>query len=137
MTFLDSVIDLESGNRNSTPSKNVVHAGGKRKANVSEAEAQCLLRPKIVAFESGDGSDEESVALQNEIERANSGKTLTEFGLSQLDVMARAKAQELGPDSNVVSSDGMVCVPTVGSSRRPPDIGAVRTENYPSHFEKV
>ena len=51
--------------------------------------------------------------------------------------MARAKAQELGPDSHVVSSDGMVRVPTVGSSGWPPDVGAVRTKYYPSQSAKT
>ena len=60
-------MDLESGNRTSTPSKAVVHAYGKRKAKGSGTEAECVLRPKIVAFEIADGSDEESMALGSEI----------------------------------------------------------------------
>ena len=105
-----------------------------------------MLRPKIVAFEIGDGSDEESMAFRNEIERVNVGKsclssdytdrTLTEFGLSELEMMARAKAQDLGPDSHVVSSDGMVRVPTVGSSGGLPDANAERTKYYPSQSAK-
>ena len=51
--------------------------------------------------------------------------------------MARAKAQELGPDSHVVSSDGMVLVRTVGSSGRLPGVGAVRTKYYPSQSAKT
>ena len=43
-------------------------------------------------------------------------------------MMARAKAQELEPDSHVVSSDGMVRDPTVGSSGGLPDANAVRTK---------
>ena len=50
--------------------------------------------------------------------------------------MARSKAQELGPDSHVVSSDGMVRVPAVGSSGGLPDANAARTKYYPSQFEK-
>ena len=50
---------------------------------------------------------------------------MTEFGLSELEMMARAKAQELGPNSHVVSSDGMVRVPTVGSTGPLPDANAV------------
>ena len=42
--------------------------------------------------------------------------------------MARAKAGELEPGSHVVWSDGMVRVPTVGSSGGPPDVGAIRTK---------
>ena len=57
---------------------------------------------------------------------------MTEFGLSELEMMARAKAQELGPVSHVVSGDGMVRVPTVGSSGGLPDANAVRTKYYPS-----
>ena len=73
VTFLDIVRDLESGNWTSTPSKNVVHASGKRNAERSEAEAECVLRPKIVAFQIGDGSDEEKVAFRSDIGRVNAG----------------------------------------------------------------
>ena len=58
VTFLDNVMDLEGGNWTSTPSKDVVYASGRRKSKGSETEAECVLRPKIVAFEIGDGSDE-------------------------------------------------------------------------------
>ena len=105
-----------------------------------------MWRPKIVAFEIGDGSDEESMAFRSDIGKANAGKsclssdgadrTLTEFGLPDLEMMARAKAQELGPDSHVVSSDGMVCVPTVGSSGGLPDAKAARKKYYPSQSAK-
>ena len=129
-------MDLESGNRTSTTSKDVAHASGKRKATGSETAGERVLRPKLVAFEIGDGSDEENMAFRSEIGRGNAGKsclssncadrTLTEFGLSELEVMARAKAQELGPDSHVVSCDGMVRVITVGSPGGLPDANAVR-----------
>ena len=146
VTFLDDVMNLESGNRTSTPSKDVVYAGGKRKSKGSEAVAECVQRPKIVAFEIGDGSDEESMAFWNEIGREKVGKsclssgytdrTLTEFGLSELQMIATAKAQELGPDSHVVSSDGMVRVPTVGSSGGLEDANAERAKYYPSQSAK-
>ena len=146
VTFFDDVMNLESGNRTSTPSKDVVYASGKQKSKASEAEGECVLRPKIVAFEIVDGSDEESLAFRSEIGRVNVGKsclssdytdrTMTEFGLSELEMMARAKAQELGPDSHVVSSDGMVRVPTVGSSGGLPDANAVRTKYCPSQSAK-
>ena len=146
VTFLDNVMDLESGNRTSTPSKSVVHASGKRKAKGSGTEAECVLRPEIVAFEIGDGSDEERMAFRSDIGRVNAGKsclssdradrTLTEFGLSELEIMARAKAQELEPDSHIVSSDGIVCVPTVSSSGGLPNANASRTKYYPSQSAK-
>ena len=146
VTFLDDVMNLESGNRTSTPSKDAMYASGKRKSQGSEAEGECVLRRKIVAFEIGDGSDEEIMAFRGEIGRVGVGKsclssdytdrTLTEFGLSDLDMMARAKAQELGPDSHVVSSDGMLRVPTVGSSGGLPDAHAKRTKYYPSQSAK-
>ena len=146
VTFLDNVMDLESGNWTSTPSKDVVYASGKRKAKGSETETECVLRPKIVALEVGDGSDEESMAFRSDIGKVNAGKsflssdganrTLTEFGLSELEVMARAKAQEFGPDCHVVSSDGMVRVPTVGSSGGLPHANAARTKYYPSQSAK-
>ena len=101
-----------------------------------------MLRPKIFAFEIGDRSDEKNVALRSRIGRVNTGKsclsgnyaekTLTEIGLSELHRMARAKTGELGPGSCVVSSDGMVPVPTMVSSGVPPYVGAVRTKYYPS-----
>ena len=126
VTFLDDVVNLESGIRTTTPSKDVVFASGKRKAERVGTEGEGVLRPKVVAFEKGDGSDGESAAFQSEIGRANAAtsclssdyadRTLTEFGLTELEMMARAKAQELGSNSHVVSSDGMVRVPTVGSS---------------------
>ena len=104
------------------------------------------MRPKFVAFEIGDGSDEESMAFRSGIRKANAGnsclssdgadKTLTEFGLSELEMMARAKAQELGPDSHVMSRDGMVRVPMVGSSGGLPNSNAVRTKYYPSQSAK-
>ena len=146
VTLLDDVVNLESSNRTFTPSKDAVRVSGKRKAVGSEVELGSVFHPKIVAFETGDGSDEECMGLQREIGRVNAeksrlssdcaDKTLTEFGLSELELMARAKAQELGPDSHVVSSDGMVRVPTVGSSGGPPDVVAVRTKNYPSQSAK-
>ena len=146
VTFLDDVMNLESGNQTSTPSKNVVYASGKRKSKRSEADGERVLLPKIVAFEIGDGSDEESIAFRSEIGRVNAGKsclssdyadrTLTEFRLSELEMMARAKAQELGRNSHVVSSDGMVRVPTVGSSGELPGVNVVRTKFYPNQTAK-
>ena len=67
VTFLDNVMNLESGNWTSTPSKDVVYASGKRKSQGFEAEGDCVLRPKIVAFEIGDGSNEESMAFRGEM----------------------------------------------------------------------
>ena len=63
VTLMDNVMDLESGNRTSTPSKGVVCASGKQKAKGYETEAECVSRPKIVAFEIGDGSNEEGMAF--------------------------------------------------------------------------
>ena len=147
LTFLDDVKNLESGHLTSKPSINVVYSSGNRKSRGSEVEGECVLRPKNFAFEIGDGSDEESMAFRSEIGRVNAGKsclssdyadrTLTEFGLSELEVMARAEAQELGPDSHVVSSDGMVRVPTVGSSGGLPDANAERTKYYPSQSARA
>ena len=146
LTFLDNVMDLESRNWTLTPSKDIVHASFKRKAKGSENETDHVLRPKIIAFGIGDGSDQESMAFRSDIEKANAGKsclssdgadrTLTELGLPELEMMARAKAQELGPDSHVVSSDGLVHVPTVGSSGWLPDASAVRTKYVPSQSAK-
>ena len=146
VTFVQNFMDFESGNRTSTPSKDVVHVSVKRKPKGSETQAEFVLRPKSVAFEIGDGSDEESMAIRSEIGRVNAGKsclssdcadrTLTEFGLSMLEMMARAKTKELGPDCHVVSSDGMVRVFTVGSSGGLPDANAVRTKCYPSQSTK-
>ena len=91
VTFLDDVMDLKSGNRTSTPSKDVVHAGSKRRVKESETEAECVLRPKIVAVEIGDESYEENMAFRSDIGRVNArrsclssngaDRTVTEFGL--------------------------------------------------------
>ena len=105
-----------------------------------------MLRPKIVVYEIRDGSDEENVASQSEVGRVNAGnsglssdcpeKTLTKIGLSDLEVMARAKAGELGPGSHVVTNDEMVRVPTVGSSGGLADVGAEQNIIL-AHLRKV
>ena len=146
LSFLDIVKDLESGNRTSTASNDVVYAGSKRRVKESETEAECVLRPKIVAFEIGDGSYEENMAFRSDIERVNAersclssdgaDRTVTEFSLSELDMTARAKTQELGPHSQMVSSNGKVRIPTVGSSGGLPDANAARTKYYPSQSAK-
>ena len=86
------------------------------------------------------------MAFRSDIGKANAGKsclssdgadrTLTEFRLSELEMMARAKAQELRPGSHVVSSDGMVRVPTVSPSGGLPNANAARTKYYPSQSAK-
>ena len=63
VTFLDDVVNLESGNRTSTPSKDAARVSGKRKAVGSEVELGSVFHPKIVAFEIGDGSNEECMGL--------------------------------------------------------------------------
>ena len=67
VTFSDNAVDLESGNWTSALSKNAVHVSGKRKATGAEVESGSVPHPKIVASEIGDGSDEERVALQEEL----------------------------------------------------------------------
>ena len=59
---------------------------------------------KIVAFENCDGSEEENVAVpagsgtvgitRSCVASGDVDKTITEFGLSELEAMARAKADE-------------------------------------------
>ena len=56
--------------------------------------------------------------------------------MSELELMAGAKAQELGPDSHIVSSDGMVRVPSVGSSGGLLVANVARTKYYPSQSAK-
>ena len=83
------------------------------------------------------------MAFRSEIERVNAGKsclssdcadrTLTEFGLSELEM---GKSSGVGTASLVVSSDGMVRVPTIGSSGGLPDANAVRTKYYPNQSAK-
>ena len=51
-------------------------------------------------------------------------------------MMATAKTGELGPGSRVVSSDGMVNVPTVDSCGVPHDVGAIRRKYYPIQSAK-
>ena len=73
-TFLEDVVNLESDNCTSTPSKDAARVGGKRQAVGSEVELGSVLHPKIVAFEDGDGSDEECMGLQRETGKVNAGK---------------------------------------------------------------
>ena len=104
VTFLEVAADLKSGHRIWTQSKNAVHVSGKTKTFGSEVELGNVLHLKIVAFDFGDRSDEESMALRTGIGRVNAGKSclssdypekrLTEFGLSELKIMARTKAEE-------------------------------------------
>ena len=115
MTVLVNSVDLERGTWTSTPSNIAVRVCGKRKTIGAQVEPGSELLPKFVAFEIGDGSGEESVALRSGIGRVNAGKsclssdypekTLTEFGLSKLEMMGRARAGALGPGSHAVSTD--------------------------------
>ena len=106
VSFFDDATDFESGNWTSTLSKNAVRVCGKQKAIGGEVELGSVLHSKIFAFQIGDGSDEGSVVMRSENGRVNVGKsclssdcpekTLTNFGLSELEVMARTRAGELG-----------------------------------------
>ena len=117
--------------------KAVVSISGKRKATRAEVESSNDLPPKVVVFETEGGIDEESAALLGGTGKDSGGKlcpsseylekTLTDWGLSQLEMMARAKADEVGPGFDVRSSDGMVRVPFVDSSGVPPEVDAVGT----------
>ena len=78
--------------------KNAVRVSDKRNADGAQVKSGIILHPKIVGFEIGDGSDEESVALRSGIRRVKAGKpflssdyperTLKEFGLSELEMMS-------------------------------------------------
>ena len=69
----------------------------------------------MAAFEIGDGKAEEKAAIVGKFRRDNKRKScpisdcpqksLTEWGLSELRMRARAKAGKVGPGSNVGSSD--------------------------------
>ena len=52
-------------------------------------------------------------------------KTLTELSLSELEAMARAKADEIGPNLNVGTGIWFVRVSTVGSCSVPTAVKAV------------
>ena len=73
MTFSDDADDLENGNWTLTPSKKAVRVDAKRRAFGSAVESGSERHPKIVAFEIGDGSDEESVAMRSGVGRVNAG----------------------------------------------------------------
>ena len=77
VTFLDNVVNLESNNRTSTPSKDAARASGKRKAVGSEVELGSVFHPKIVAFEIADGSDEDFMGLQRGIGKVNAGSRVS------------------------------------------------------------
>ena len=99
---MDNAVDLESGNRTSIPSKKAVPVSGKGKIIGSEVELGSVRLSKNVSFENGDGSDGEKMGMRSEIGRVDAGKsclssdfsekTLTEFGLSELEMIARARA---------------------------------------------
>ena len=147
VTFLDNAAELDSGNQTSPLVKSAADGSGKRKATGAEMELSSELPTKVVAHEIEDGSHEENAALLGGIGRDSRGKLcpsndfpqkpFTKWGLSELEMMARTKAVEVGPGSNVKSSDGMVRVPTVDSSGVPPEVDAVCTEKYPSQSARI
>ena len=82
----------------------------------------------------GEGNEEENIAVL-----AGSGtksipssedpdKTLTEYGLTELEVMARAKATQKGHCLNVASGDGIGRLPTVNTSSVLPVLEAACTK---------
>ena len=93
---------------------------------------------KVVAFEIRDGSENESTAVpcgrgsisgvQSNFGSVDLEKTLTELALSELEVMARTKADETGPNLNVGAGIGFVRESTVGSSNVPTAVKAARTK---------
>ena len=61
---------------------------------------------------------------------------MTEFGLTELEAMARAEADQKGPCLNVGSSNEFFRVPTLGSSTLLTVVEATRTKFYPSQSPK-
>ena len=110
VTFLSDAGELDVSGQTSTPLKTGEGSYGKR------IEFETFLEsgrpPKIVAVEIGDRSEEEKAGVLAEIGTAvgirsciSSGefnKNMTEFGVSQLEVMGSEKADEMGPCLNVV-----------------------------------
>ena len=78
---------------------------------------------EFVAFEIGDATQEENVAVtagsrtvsgvKSTFGSVDPEKTLTEFRLSELETKARARLEETGPCMKVGSISGFVRVPTV------------------------
>ena len=146
VTFLDDYVELGAGNETSIPMRSVGYVSGKRKTTGVERESGIGLPLKVLAFEIGDGCDNETAALLAGIGREigwkscsrsdHPDKTLIELGLSELEVMATAKAGEMGLGFNVDSNDGEIPVPTIGSSGILPDVDAVRTKHYRSQSAK-
>ena len=99
-------------------------------------------RPTVVAFEIGDGSEEESAAIPSGVGTVgrvrtffgstDPEKTLTEFGVSELEAMAKAKADGIGPNLNVGTGSRIVHVPSVRSSSVHTAVEAARTKFHPS-----
>ena len=98
---------------------------------------------KDVASEIGDRGAEKSVAvpagswtvrgMNSCFSSGDLDRTLAEFGLSDLEAMARAKADEMGPCLNVGSGGEFV---PVGSSTVPTIVEATWTKSYSSQSAK-
>ena len=146
VTFRSDAAQLEMTVHTSTPLKRVDASYGKWKNMGDEALLESGRPSKTVAFEIGDGSEEESTAmprgsrsfsgLLSYFGSADPEKTLTEVGLYEREAMARAKTDGMGPDLNVGTSSGFVRVPTVGSSSVPTAVETTRTKYYPSQSAK-
>ena len=147
MTFLSDSVQLETTEQTSTLLRGGDASYGKRKIMGDEFLLDSGRPSKVVAFGIvGDGIEEESAAIPNGngsvsgvrsyFESTDPEKTPMGFGLSELEAMARAKADEIGPKLNVGTGSGLVRVPTLGSPGVPTAVKAVRTEYYPSQSAK-
>ena len=146
MKFLYYTVQLANGNRTTT-AMSAVYVSGERKATGVEVESRTVFPPKVEAIEIGEGSDIENAVIMSGIVRDNGGKscptcdyilkTLMEWGLSELDMMAGAQAGEMCFCFKAESSDGVVLVSTVPSAGVLPKFDAVRTKSYPSQSAKI
>ena len=126
VTFLSDAAKLEVTDHTSTLLRKGEGSYGKRKSTGCKTLLKSGQPSETVAFEKCGGSEEESVAvpagsgvvggLRSCVGSGDVDKTLTEFGVSELEAMARAKVDEWGPSLNVLSCSGIVHVPTEGST---------------------
>ena len=146
MTFLNDFIQLETLGLTWIPLIGRYASHGKGKDMGVEAFLESGRPSKFVAVEIRDGLQEERAVISSGIATVgrvrsyfvstHPEKTRTEFCFSALEAMARAKADEIGSDSNVGTGSWFVVVPTVGLSSVSTALEVARTKCYPSQSAK-
>ena len=146
MTFLCDAAQLETTAQTTNPVKMRDTSYGKRQNMGEEPFLESGRPSEIVAFEIGTevrrnvlqcrAEEEVLVGCGQTLAVLTRKRALTELALSELEAMARTKADEMGPNFNVGTGIGFVSVSTVGSSSMPTAVKVARTKYYPSQTAK-